>query len=238
MAFQTFGSANFTSSRSLTIGSTLNGSQADRSTLRNVKLLAGSKASRSTATNSTIQQNSWVERSTVNRSTISGSSLHRSTLNECEVENCVLLRTAFSGMVLKNGVWRNGILVGKLQEGDVVMETRNGMIVPLPENLVLEVRDASHWLEGASRSEGAFDIDHLRGNIFSREFIFNPPGSTVTNQSTGRLYMGDDMTPTRFFDNFSSNGYAGMNMGRGINTAMHHNYERASSRSPPPPYTP
>lgn len=62
---------------------------------------------------------------------VSRSKLRRVALRQCDVDNCVLTRVAFTGMRLKNGVWRNGRLVGPVEgmgEKDVVAESLVGVL--------------------------------------------------------------------------------------------------------------
>lgn len=54
------------------------------------------------------------------------SKLRRVALRQCDVDNCVLARTEFTGMRLRNGIWRNGKLVGPVDgmgKRDVVADS-------------------------------------------------------------------------------------------------------------------
>lgn len=48
------------------------------------------------------------------------STLRRVALKECDVENCVILRTELKGMRLRDQVWKNGRLVGPVEEAGEV----------------------------------------------------------------------------------------------------------------------
>ena len=50
------------------------------------------------------------------------SRVKRAVLTDCEVSECVVIGTEFKGMRLRFGVWKNGRLVGKVGEGEVVFE--------------------------------------------------------------------------------------------------------------------
>lgn len=47
------------------------------------------------------------------------SKLHRAVLKDCDVVDCVILRTELKGMRLRNGVWKNGRLIGSVGGGEV-----------------------------------------------------------------------------------------------------------------------
>ncbi|KAL4908798.1 hypothetical protein BDW74DRAFT_73260 [Aspergillus multicolor] len=101
---------------------------AASSTLDNV-----SRLRRVNLTNSTITERSSMARSQAKDSVVSGSSvsrgsleksrvlrsrLRRSNIRDCEVSDCVIINTNFRGKVLRNGVWRNGRLVGSCAKGE------------------------------------------------------------------------------------------------------------------------
>ncbi|PYI28695.1 hypothetical protein BP00DRAFT_428109 [Aspergillus indologenus CBS 114.80] len=112
--------------------------QADHCTLENVISLR-----RCTIRDSIIDEWSWMTRCEVRASRIGGgSALRRSIISDCrvtgsrlkkarlvncEVEGCVIVNTELKGVVLKNGVWKNGGLVGRVdQSQDVVVVSRDG----------------------------------------------------------------------------------------------------------------
>ncbi|RAH49635.1 uncharacterized protein BO95DRAFT_269180 [Aspergillus brunneoviolaceus CBS 621.78] len=112
--------------------------QADHCTLENVISLR-----RCTLSDSIIGEWSWMTRCEVRASKIGGgSALRRSTIGDCrvtgsrlkkarlvncEVKGCVIDNTDLKGLVVKNGVWKNGSLVGRVdQSKDVVVVSRDG----------------------------------------------------------------------------------------------------------------
>lgn len=60
------------------------------------------------------------------------SKLRRVALRQCDVDNCVITRTEFTGMRLRNGIWRNGRFVGPVDgmgEVEVVADSLVGFLV-------------------------------------------------------------------------------------------------------------
>ena len=60
------------------------------------------------------------------------SRLFRATLKECDVEDCVVDRTEFKGMKLRNGVWKSGKLIGCVEGKDEVVAVSLVGLPPLP----------------------------------------------------------------------------------------------------------
>lgn len=73
-----------------------------------------STAHRSSIKGSNIRDESALRTSSVTRSDISHSQLRRTKLKDCQVEECMISRCSFDGMVLKYGVWKRGQLIGKI----------------------------------------------------------------------------------------------------------------------------
>ncbi|KAJ5675197.1 uncharacterized protein N7477_005131 [Penicillium maclennaniae] len=110
---------------------------AHRSTGRNSHFHNAHSLSRSDFVDSIIRDRSSVHRSAVTastvsdatvlkRSTVTGSIVHngqvwRSTLTDCDVEDCAISRSDFQGMILKYGVWKKGQLVGKTGDKEPIM---------------------------------------------------------------------------------------------------------------------
>jgi uncharacterized protein YjbI with pentapeptide repeats len=86
----------------------------------------GSAMARSEARDSVVAE-SAVYRSTLEKSRVVKSRVKRSRLKDCDITDCVILNTDFTGMVLRNGVWRNGKLVGSVGEG-VAAATKDGKV--------------------------------------------------------------------------------------------------------------
>lgn len=57
---------------------------------------------------------SELKRSTITGTTISKSQIERASLTDCDVAECVVSRSDFKGMILKYGVWKKGVLVGRV----------------------------------------------------------------------------------------------------------------------------
>lgn len=71
----------------------------------------GSALSRCKAKDSVVSS-SAVYKGSIEKSHVAGSRLRRTKLKECDVRDCVIVNTDFRGMVLRNGVWKDGVLVG------------------------------------------------------------------------------------------------------------------------------
>ncbi|KAJ5703142.1 hypothetical protein N7488_010690 [Penicillium malachiteum] len=80
----------------------------------------GSSVGHSTVTASNIRNATTIKRSTVANSSISQSKLWRAKLDNCDVENCLIYRTNFDGMILKHGVWKRGKLVSRIGDKEPV----------------------------------------------------------------------------------------------------------------------
>lgn len=93
---------------------------AERSDITNSTIQTRSSVHRSTIGQSVIQDNSAVNRSTVTGTTVSRGQVHRATLTNCVVTECVIERSDFQGLVLKYGIWRRNKLVGKTGHQDPI----------------------------------------------------------------------------------------------------------------------
>lgn len=67
-------------------------------------------------------KHSLLRRSKLDHVTLSQSRVKKAVLKDCEVRECVITGTEFSGMRMRFGVWKNGRLVGRVGEGEVVFE--------------------------------------------------------------------------------------------------------------------
>lgn len=74
---------------------------------------------------STVKQ-SLLWRSKLNHVDMFKSRVKRAVLTDCEVSECVVIGTEFKGMRLRFGVWKHGVLVGRVGEGEVVFEEMDG----------------------------------------------------------------------------------------------------------------
>lgn len=93
---------------------------ANRCSIKNSVVSGNSVLKRSEVHDSTVNEQSSVRRSRVSRSRVAHSRVKRSALTDCDVANCILIRTDFKGVVLRNGVWKNGRLIGRMGHTEVV----------------------------------------------------------------------------------------------------------------------
>lgn len=91
-----------------------------RSEVTESTLLEKSSAHRSTIKTSTVRDASTIKTSVVTGSTISHSQLRRTNVKDCDVEDCIISRSSFEGMVLEYGVWKKGQLIGKIGDKEPV----------------------------------------------------------------------------------------------------------------------
>lgn len=99
------------------------------STLRDVPSIRRTTAEKSLVEKSSLARcglkdttvsDSVVCRSKLDKVRLLRCRVKRTTLVECDVEDCEIFRTEFKGMRLKNGVWKKGRLIGKVAEGEVI----------------------------------------------------------------------------------------------------------------------
>lgn len=116
----------------------------ERSRAHNAKLINVHNVERSDFEGSVLAGESDVERSTVKDSALMGpcqikrsqldgvmmtkSQVSRSVLRDCEVVQCEIINTNFTGKTLKYGIWENGDLVGRTSEEHevVIVQMLNG----------------------------------------------------------------------------------------------------------------
>ncbi|KAJ5766108.1 uncharacterized protein N7511_003724 [Penicillium nucicola] len=106
-------------------------SSAKNSTFQDVALLKRSvitdsifngriSAKRSTFKKAVIMDENILKRCTITGTTILKSHIDRASLTDCDVTECVVSRSDFKGMILKYGVWKKGVLVGKIGDCEPV----------------------------------------------------------------------------------------------------------------------
>ncbi|PGH03650.1 hypothetical protein GX51_03914 [Blastomyces parvus] len=67
-----------------------------------------------------------ISRSRLTNVKISQSTVKDACLNDCDIDGCRIVKAKFSGLWLRNGIWEDGELVGKVREGeDVVVKAKN-----------------------------------------------------------------------------------------------------------------
>ncbi|KLJ11857.1 hypothetical protein EMPG_13004 [Blastomyces silverae] len=67
-----------------------------------------------------------ISRSKLNNVKISQSTVKDACLDDCDIDGCRIVKAKFSGLWLRNGIWEDGELVGKVnEEEEVVVKARN-----------------------------------------------------------------------------------------------------------------
>uniref|UniRef100_A0A093V5U2 Trigger factor n=1 Tax=Talaromyces marneffei PM1 TaxID=1077442 RepID=A0A093V5U2_TALMA len=96
---------------------TLKRAKVESATVSNVVYIR-----RVTITKSTISDVLRVKKATVNDSLLRRVLLvERSTIKKCVVNDCIIYKTDFEGMRLENGIWRDGCLVGRVDQSREVV---------------------------------------------------------------------------------------------------------------------
>ncbi|KAL5357357.1 hypothetical protein BJX96DRAFT_144330 [Aspergillus floccosus] len=106
-----------------------------------------SSITRSRVRASVIADGSSIRRSSLDSVQIAASRVKRSKLRDCDVRNCIIRRTDFKGVVLRNEVWKNGRLVGRIGASNL-NETVDGS---KGEKVV--TKEAKVWMQDESESE-------------------------------------------------------------------------------------
>lgn len=85
----------------------------------------GSAVHRSSLKRSVVQDKSSLGKSTLIETTVSRSRIRKSSLEDCDVDNSVILGSTFKGMILMFGIWRNGKLTGKTGSHEPIQGVKN-----------------------------------------------------------------------------------------------------------------
>ncbi|KAL4978742.1 hypothetical protein BDW66DRAFT_129483 [Aspergillus desertorum] len=152
--------SNIPRARSVTAtSSTLdNVSRLRRVNLSNTTVTGQSAIARSQAKDSVVSESS-VSRGSLEKSRVVRSRVRKSQLRGCEVSDCVIINTDFRGMVLRNGIWRNGRLVGCCRglEGEEVVVNGKKLDAPLKSE---KDRGSGKWMESwGSETESSDYLD-------------------------------------------------------------------------------
>jgi uncharacterized protein YjbI with pentapeptide repeats len=99
-----------------------------RSFVKNSIVTDRSSLNRSDISGSSVTDHSYLRRSKLDNVRLSRTQLKRSVLRDCDVSNCIIIKTDFTGLVLCHGFWKNGKLVGRVGENEVVAMTRDGQV--------------------------------------------------------------------------------------------------------------
>lgn len=98
---------------------------AERSDIKESTIQSASSVHRSDLKQSVLQEKSSLERSAITKTVVSQSQIQRSCLVDCDVAECVISRCSFTGMVLKYGIWKKGVLVGKTGDMEPIQIKQN-----------------------------------------------------------------------------------------------------------------
>lgn len=99
--------------------------RAERSDIRESTVQSGSSVHRSSLKKSILQNGSVSERDNLTGSMVSQSKTRRTTLEDCDVAECVIARSDFKGMILRYGVWKKGVLIGRTGDREPIQAMRN-----------------------------------------------------------------------------------------------------------------
>lgn len=110
---------------------TLKTSSIESSNIHDVEFIR-----RAVVKDSTIQDCVKLKRCNIRASVLTGGTMvdRGATLDNCIVSNCVIIRTSFQGMVLENGIWKNGSLIGRVDKSkEVIIRAMNEVLATLSE---------------------------------------------------------------------------------------------------------
>lgn len=125
-------------------------SHIDRSQFHNSQVSdRETSVDKSSVRNSSISGGSSVSKSKITEgSSVHNSSLEKADLEDCDIDDCLVEKTRFKGMVLRNGIWRKGDLVGRRRRDvEVVAEKKseNGKNTDMEEEKVERVSKEKVW---------------------------------------------------------------------------------------------
>ncbi|GAB1194045.1 hypothetical protein APSETT444_003284 [Aspergillus pseudonomiae] len=113
--------------------------------VQNSTVTGQSTLNRSKVHGSSVMDESCIRRSHLEGVRVARSRVKRSKLQNCDVSDCVIIRTDFTGMTLRHGVWKNGKLVGRVGDSEVVMVTQDGRNIGHVSSEKLVTQDAKAW---------------------------------------------------------------------------------------------
>ncbi|KAE8374962.1 hypothetical protein BDV26DRAFT_268851 [Aspergillus bertholletiae] len=99
-----------------------------RTSVQTSTVMGQSTLNRCKVTRSFVTDKSHLRRDQLEDVRIARSQVERSELRNCHVSDCVIIRTDFTGMSLRFGVWKNGKLVGRVGDNEVIMITEDGQV--------------------------------------------------------------------------------------------------------------
>ncbi|KAF7589873.1 hypothetical protein BBP40_003585 [Aspergillus hancockii] len=126
-----------------------------RSYVMNSTVMGRSMLNRSKVKGSSVTDASSLRRSDLEDVQLSQSRVKKSVLRDCDVSNCMIIKSDFTGMVLRNGVWKNGKLVGRMGENEVVAMTRDGQNLAEFSSEQIVTQDAKVWADNDPDSDSS-----------------------------------------------------------------------------------
>jgi uncharacterized protein YjbI with pentapeptide repeats len=96
----------------------------ERSSLEDSDVLGKSSVERSRVKGSVVAHSSTVERSALRNVNMTKSQAEKASLTNCDITECAISGSRFSGMTLKYGIWENGKLVGTTSGQEPVINPR------------------------------------------------------------------------------------------------------------------
>ncbi|KAL4922413.1 hypothetical protein BDW62DRAFT_52741 [Aspergillus aurantiobrunneus] len=126
-----------------------------RVAVSNTTVAEGSALVRTGARDSVVSS-SAVYRGSLERSRVVRSRVRKSRLADCEVSDCVIVNTDFRDMVLRNGVWRNGRLVGCCGEREEVTVDGKKLDMPVKRE---KSQGPEKWMQGMASETESSDFD-------------------------------------------------------------------------------
>ncbi|KAJ5781235.1 hypothetical protein N7457_006395 [Penicillium paradoxum] len=142
----------------------------EESTVRSMSFLQNSSISRSD-----IRNSSTISRSHAIGTNVSRTYLYKSHLTNCDVTDCKIIDSKFNGMILKNGVWKMGMLVGKFGVGGgepVIM--RKDQIQPGPSTAMSGEAQVVDWAPTDDIQTADGLPDYLNGPASDRPPAYKP----------------------------------------------------------------
>ncbi|KAE8367107.1 hypothetical protein BDV27DRAFT_124502 [Aspergillus caelatus] len=123
--------------------------------VRNSTITGQSTLNRSKVNGSSVTDDSCLRRSHLENVRIARSRVKRSAMRNCDVSDCVIIKTDFTGMTLRYGVWKNGKLVGRVGDNEVVMTTQDGQNVGHVSSENLVTQDSKVWADDEPDSDSS-----------------------------------------------------------------------------------
>ncbi|OGM40197.1 hypothetical protein ABOM_010975 [Aspergillus bombycis] len=123
--------------------------------VQNSTVTGQSTLNRSKVNGSSVTDESCLRRSHLEDVRVARSRVKRSKLQNCDVRDCVIIKTDFTGMTLRHGVWKNGKLVGRVGDNEVVMMTQDGQNIGHVSSEQLVTQDAKVWADDDPDSDSS-----------------------------------------------------------------------------------